>query len=231
MKLEQEDIIRQLTLIGYSEEQVEWFLKMRKLIPVEEDKTVNGRKLHEVLKVGRDYSTWIKQQFTSSSLVEGKHFSVSFKGDARFTQDEVENMSSQKRSAYGITTDYILTLNAAKHICMVTGTAPKTNEETKKISQDVRDYFIMTEEVSFLSLEYQIELEKRITANLIRQTRNAKQDKEKSWEVQGQRKDIIDEYVRLVRLLDYDLLSREAKAQLAKIDVLRELTGNQWLTK
>ena len=76
MKLEQEDIIRQLTLIGYSEEQVEWFLKMRKLIPVEEDKTVNGRKLHEVLKVGRDYSTWIKQQFKSLDLIEGKHFTT-----------------------------------------------------------------------------------------------------------------------------------------------------------
>ena len=221
MKLEQEDIIRQLTLIGYSEEQVEWFLKMKKLIPVEEDKTVNGRKLHEVLKVGRDYSTWIKQQFKSLDLIEGKHFT---------TCSPLKGSDTQQHGGQN-KIDYILTLNTAKHICMVTGTAPKTNEETKKISQDVRDYFIMTEEVSFLSLEYQIELEKRITANLIRQTRNAKQDKEKSWEVQGQRKDIIDEYVRLVRLLDYDSLSREAKAQLARIDALRELTGNQWLTK
>ena len=216
---------------GYGEERIKWFIEMRNLIPVEEDKTVSGRKLHEVLKVGRDYSTWMKQQFISLCLVEGEHFDVTFKGGVNIAQEEVENMSPQQRSRHGISVDYILTLDTAKHICMVTGTAPKTNEETKKISQDVRDYFIMTEEVSFLLLEYQIELEKRITANLIRQTRNAKQDKEKSWEVQGQRKDIIDEYVRLVRLLDYDSLSREVKAQLARIDALRELTGNQWLTK
>ena len=87
------------------------------LLQIDENGMVNSRRLHGVLGVRRDYSTWIKQWFTSLSLVEGKHFSVTFKGDSRFTQEEIENMSPQKRSAYGITIDYIVALDVAKLIC------------------------------------------------------------------------------------------------------------------
>ena len=215
---------------GYGEERIKWFIEMRNLIPVEEDKMVSGRKLHEVLKVGRDYSTWMKQQFISLCLVEGEHFDVTFKGDVNLAQEEVENMSPQQRSRHGISVDYILTLDTAKHICMVTGTAPKTNEETKKISQDVRDYFIMTEKAIFKSMEYQIDLERRVTKNAIKRAQAATKARNEAWEVQGTRREIIDEYSKLVSMLDYDSLPREVKAQLAKIDMLRELTGNNWTT-
>ena len=215
---------------GYGEERIKWFVEMRNLIPVEEDKTVSGRKLHEVLKVGRDYSTWMKQQFISLCLVEGEHFDVTFKGDVNIAQEEVENMSPQQRSRHGISVDYILTLDTAKNICMVTGTAPKTNEETKKISQDVRDYFIMTEETTFKSMAYQIDLERRVTKNAIKRAQAATKARNEAWEVQGTRREIIDEYDKLVSMLDYDSLPREVKAQLAKIDMLRELTGNNWTT-
>ena len=201
---------------GYGEERIKWFVEMRNLIPVEEDKTVNGRKLHEVLKVGRDYSTWMKQQFISLCLVEGEHFSP------------LKGKTSEKGGRP--TTDYILTLDTAKHICMVTGTAPKTNEETKKISQDVRDYFIMTEKAIFKSMEYQIDLERRVTKNAIKRAQAATKARNEAWEVQGTRREIIDEYSKLVSMLDYDSLPREVKAQLAKIDMLRELTGNNWTT-
>jgi len=41
--------------------------------------------------------------------------------------------------------DYILTLDLAKEICMVTGVAPRTNKETKQLSKIVRTYFIIME--------------------------------------------------------------------------------------
>ena len=204
---------------GYGEEQIKWFVEMRNLIPVEEDKTVNGRKLHEVLKVGRDYSTWMKQQIKSLNLLEGENYT---------TRSPLRGTEGQHGGQNKI--DYILTLDTAKNICMVTGTAPKTNEETKKISQDVRDYFIMTEKAIFKSMEYQIDLERRVTKNAIKRAQAATKARNEAWEVQGTRREIIDEYSKLIAMLDYDSLPREVKAQLAKIDMLRELTGNNWTT-
>lgn len=41
--------------------------------------------------------------------------------------------------------EYILKLDIAKEICMVTGIAPRTNDETKKLSKKFRQYFIQVE--------------------------------------------------------------------------------------
>ena len=126
------------------------------LLQIDENGMVNSRGLHEVLKVGRDYSTWIKQQFKSFDLIEGKHFSVTFKRDSRFTPEEVENMSSQKRSAYGITTDYILTLDVAKLICQKIRTNKNSTEVLKYLfSIDQKEVVVVEQqrmEIEFLDV-------------------------------------------------------------------------------
>ena len=41
--------------------------------------------------------------------------------------------------------EYVLTLDIAKEICMCVGVAPRTNEETRKLSKEYRKYFIECE--------------------------------------------------------------------------------------
>ena len=66
--------------------------------------------------------------------------------------DAVENIDFTKTlfkeglSKTGQTkTDYILTIDIAKEICMVVGVAPRTNEETRKLSKQFRKFFIEAE--------------------------------------------------------------------------------------
>lgn len=122
---------------------------MRELIRVETDsqgrKLVSGRELHEVLKVEKAFSTWIQTQLDNVDAVESQDYCTSFKGNASLTQEEMREMSSQQRSAYGVSIDYILTLDIAKEICMCVGVAPRTNPETKVLSKQVRKYFIECE--------------------------------------------------------------------------------------
>ena len=68
-----------------------------------------------------------------------------FKEDGRFSQEEIKNMTPQKRSAYKISEEYYLTIDCAKEIAMVTGVAPRMNKQTKELSKITRKYFIAIE--------------------------------------------------------------------------------------
>lgn len=93
------------------------------------------------------------------------------------------------------------------------------------------DAFNMMEQEIKRLLQEKLEMEKYITKSVVRQLRIAKEDRDNSWQIQGDRKDIIDEYERFVRSIDESSLTREQRGLLAKIDALRELTGNVWITK
>ena len=104
------------------------------LIPVMENEKgeclVNGRELHEFLKVQQDFSDWIKKQLELVDSKEGETHSL-LKGSAN--------------NGGGIKIDYILRIEVAKEICMIAGIAPRANEETKKLSKQARQYFIEVE--------------------------------------------------------------------------------------
>ena len=90
--------------------------------------TVDGRDLHRFLKVGRDFSNWIKDRVDQYGFVEGTDY-VSF-----------ENLSSpdlaSAKSRAQKTKEYALTLDMAKELSMV-----ERNEQGKK----ARRYFIQCE--------------------------------------------------------------------------------------
>lgn len=102
------------------------------LIPVSENEdgevTVNARNVYEFLKVQQDFSDWIKKQLDMIGAAENKDF--------------VTNPFKRERQ---ILIEYALTLDTAKEICMIAGVAPRTNEETKKLSKQARQYFIAVE--------------------------------------------------------------------------------------
>lgn len=107
---------------------------------------VDGRKLHKELEVSKAYSTWIKTNLENIDAMRNIDYTVSLQGNTQFTQEEIEIMSSQKRSSYGISEEYNLTLECAKEICMVTGLNSKTNEKFRQNSKMCRKYFIKLEQ-------------------------------------------------------------------------------------
>lgn len=87
--------------------------------------TVDARELHGFLEVGKDFSSWIKVQFERARLVEGRDYLLTKKG---------ENPGGGRPR-----TEYAITIEAAKHIGMMSG--------TEKGFQ-VRDYFIECERLA-----------------------------------------------------------------------------------
>lgn len=85
--------------------------------------TVNARDLHAFLEVGKDFSTWIKVQIERARLSENRDYVI-------FTQ------KGEYRKPL---TEYAFTLDAAKHIAMMSGT-------DKGFA--VRDYFIECERIA-----------------------------------------------------------------------------------
>lgn len=100
---------------------------MKELIKVTENEQgqqlVSGRELHEVLEIGTQFTKWI-QRMINYGFVEGMDFTT---------------ISQKRLTAQGNTTeftDYILTLEMAKHIAMVQRT---------EIGMQVRNYFLECE--------------------------------------------------------------------------------------
>lgn len=103
---------------------------MTEIVPIsssniggEEINTVDARKLHEALGVAKDFTDWVKAQIERARLAVNR--------DYVFFPQKGEN-SGRGRSS----TEYHLTIDAAKHIAMMSGT-----EKGFK----VRDYFIECE--------------------------------------------------------------------------------------
>lgn len=94
------------------------------------ERLVSGRELHDGLKVQQDFSDWIKKQLSNVDAIENTDFT-------RFPFKREGNNATLY--------EYVLTIDIAKEICMCVGVAPRTNEETKKLSKEYRKYFIECE--------------------------------------------------------------------------------------
>ena len=95
---------------------------------------VDGRELWKALKVDRRFADWIKDQLIRVEAKENADF-VTFHFKVK---RENSNLSSTA-------IEYTIAVDIAKEICMITGAAPRTNKETKKISKEIRQYFIECE--------------------------------------------------------------------------------------
>ena len=96
---------------------------------------VSARELHEGLKVSDQFTKWVARQLESVDAIE----------NTDFTLVSVQKLTNNPKNPYTTITDYILTIDIAKEICMVVGIAPRTNEETRKLSKQYRRYFIECE--------------------------------------------------------------------------------------
>lgn len=110
---------------------------MKELIKIKNEngkQLVNARDLYIGLKFDDmdNFSRWIKKQLENVDAIENIDFIKTF------FKDELSKTGQTK-------TDYALTIDTAKEICMVVGVAPRTNEETRKLSKQYRRYFIECE--------------------------------------------------------------------------------------
>lgn len=104
--------------------------KINELIPIEENngkKAVNARYLHAFLESKQEFANWIKNRITKYDLVENVDY-VTFDN---FIKREGTNLKSK-------TTEYALSVDAAKELSMVEG-----NEKGKQ----ARRYFIECEKI------------------------------------------------------------------------------------
>lgn len=96
------------------------------LIPVYEtetgDRNVDARELHQFLKVGRDFTHWIKDRIEKFGFVENEDFKLTL-----VKIGERQNVTRH---------DYSLTIDTAKELCMV-----ENNEQGSR----ARKYFIEVE--------------------------------------------------------------------------------------
>ena len=101
------------------------------------------------LKEGTVFSNWIKKRLSKFKFEENEDYIINYKipskpviayvtkfGNVVLSQEEIKNMNSQKRSYYGITEEYKITLDMAKQLCMI---------ENNELGKLCRKYFISIE--------------------------------------------------------------------------------------
>ena len=84
------------------------------------EQTVSARELHERLGISKDFTSWFKQQTERLNLIEDIDFTP-FWGESTGGRPSV---------------DYIVSLDIAKHLCMISG---------GEMAGEIRDYFIRVE--------------------------------------------------------------------------------------
>ena len=97
---------------------------------------VDGKELYEGLKIPKTtkFTKFAESQLNIVEAIENIDYR---KGVFKNT------LSKTKQNE----TKYTIALDTAKEICMVVGAAPRTNKETKKISKEIRQYFIESEKL------------------------------------------------------------------------------------
>ena len=106
---------------------------------------IDARYVYRLLKVGRDYSKWIKARIEQAGFIENQDYitvqnsviglpKLASKNTVHFLRDK---MGEQKETRGGHNRfDYIITLDMAKHLCLM---------EKNEIGRAVRQHFIDAE--------------------------------------------------------------------------------------
>lgn len=75
---------------------------------------VNARNLHQALKVGRDFSNWIKSRLHGANFIEEQDFII-----VQNTTIGSPKLANQKGGNKKAVFDYFLSIDTAKHICLM----------------------------------------------------------------------------------------------------------------
>ena len=140
-------------------------------LPIEEKeiggklvRTVSARDLHKSLESNKDFTAWVKNQVARGMFDENIDYMVvwsdTLKGVAISEAELLEKFKSKNQAvAKGWKSDYIFTIEAGKHIALMSGT---------KKGKEVRNYFIRIEEtfLQLVGLKSKSEAEMHLFKNL-----------------------------------------------------------------
>lgn len=101
------------------------------IMTINDFKGVNARNLHQALKVGRDFSNWIKSRVNSVDFIEDQDFII-----VQNSAIGSPKLASQKGGNRREVNEYILSIDTAKHICLM---------EKNEVGREIRNYFIEAE--------------------------------------------------------------------------------------
>ncbi|MBU4452890.1 antA/AntB antirepressor family protein, partial [Patescibacteria group bacterium] len=97
---------------------------------------VNARELHGWLKVGRDFSTWIKERINKYDFTENLDYFITIANSGNGLSTQSKGKIVDAKTGKVLSKDYILTVDMAKELAMV---------ENSEIGKQVRKYFIRVE--------------------------------------------------------------------------------------
>ena len=96
------------------------------VIPIYENETrerlINARELHRTLKIGKDFTTWMRDRINKYGFIENSDFILTF-----------PKIGERKNV---VKHEYYLTIDTSKEICMI---------ENNEIGRNIRRYFIKVE--------------------------------------------------------------------------------------
>ena len=146
------------------------------IIGKEEVNSVNARELHTTLEVKKDFSDWIKAQIKSLNLEESIDYI------ATPLKRGIAN------GGYKMITEYILTLDTAKHIAMASRTKKGKElrayfiEVEKQFKIGVGQYKELESQKEKLERKYyeQLELSNKLLLERLQESEN-KKEKRKAW--------------------------------------------------
>lgn len=149
MKLTKNNLIKKLGVTN--EEIIKLITEYKDKLPIltEEGEgfCVNARDLHKELGVGREFAKWIKERISKYEFIEKEdYYTIVNFDDARFSLEEIKDMSIQKRSSLGIVDEYIITMDMAKQLAMV------QNNDLGKLA---RKYFVTVEKILKEALKWE----------------------------------------------------------------------------
>ena len=124
-KIQIEVISKQKIIKKEGKDLVEFKLIENEVIPVYEkegERLINARELHDKLKIGKDFTTWIKDRIRKYQFIENQDYILTFPKIG-----ERQNVKIH---------EYFLTIDMSKEICMI---------ENNTIGRKIRKYFIESE--------------------------------------------------------------------------------------
>jgi phage anti-repressor protein len=131
---------------------------------------VDGRKFHKELKVGKQFSEWIKSNLEKVDAVLDEDYTEQWIDDKGvFFKGYLENTSVTDLTGQGYKKQYMLTLDIAKEISMSAGASNRANKELKENSKLCRKYFIVIEKAVKNMVKWNTVREpERFNANIMR---------------------------------------------------------------
>lgn len=131
---------KELERLNCTQDEIDLVLKCQKTLPIIFDNKaidkfcVDARTLHKELSVSKKFATWIKSNIKDYD--ENVDYIIS-----------PPRVTDNKTSKFQPKEEFLLTINFAKEIAMYTGKNSQASNELKKISREVRKYFILMEEI------------------------------------------------------------------------------------